>query len=42
MFIDCHAHAYRKRPPAYSFSTAEQVLERYDELGSRRERSCPS
>jgi len=33
MFIDCHAHAYRKRPPAYSFSTAEQVLERYDELG---------
>ncbi len=33
MFIDIHAHAYRKRPPVYSFSTAEQVLERYDALG---------
>jgi uncharacterized protein len=33
MFIDIHAHAYRKRPPIYSFSTPEQVLERYDTLG---------
>ena len=32
MFIDIHAHAYRKRPPRYSFSTPEQVLERYDAL----------
>ena len=31
MFIDIHAHAYRKRPPIYGFSTAEQVLARYDE-----------
>ena len=33
MFIDIHCHAYRKRPPVYSFSTAEQVLERFDTLG---------
>ncbi len=33
MFIDIHAHAYRKRPPVYRFSTAEQVLERYDRAG---------
>ena len=33
MFIDIHAHAYRKRPPVYSFCTAEQVLERYDAMG---------
>ncbi len=33
MFIDIHAHAYRKRPPVYSFSTPEQVLERYDAVG---------
>jgi predicted TIM-barrel fold metal-dependent hydrolase len=32
MFIDIHAHAYRKRPPRYSFSTPEQVIERYDAL----------
>jgi len=33
MFIDVHAHAYRKQPPVYAFSTAEQVIERYDTLG---------
>jgi len=33
MFIDIHAHAYRKLPPIYSFSTPEQVIERYDTLG---------
>ena len=33
MFIDIHGHAYRKQPPVYGFSTAEQVLERYDEAG---------
>ena len=32
MFIDIHCHAYRKPPPVYSFSTAEQVIERYDAL----------
>lgn len=33
MFIDIHCHAYRKLPPVYSFSTPEQVLERFDTLG---------
>jgi predicted TIM-barrel fold metal-dependent hydrolase len=33
MFIDIHCHAYRKLPPVYSFSTAEQVIEVYDRLG---------
>ena len=33
MFIDIHAHAYRRHMPAFSFPTPEQVLERYDELG---------
>jgi predicted TIM-barrel fold metal-dependent hydrolase len=33
MFIDIHAHAYRRRPPAYGFSSPEQVLERYDKAG---------
>ena len=33
MIIDIHAHAYRKRPPVYSFSTPEQVIERYDAAG---------
>lgn len=33
LFIDIHCHAYRKRPPIYSFSTPEQVIERYDALG---------
>lgn len=33
MFIDIHCHAYRKPPPVYSFSSPEQVLERYDALG---------
>ena len=34
MFIDIHAHAYRKHPPILvQFCTAEQVLERYDQVG---------
>jgi len=34
MFIDIHAHAYRKPVPfVCGFCTAEQVLERYDEVG---------
>ncbi len=34
MFIDIHAHAYRKPVPFVTqFPTAEQVLERYDQLG---------
>jgi predicted TIM-barrel fold metal-dependent hydrolase len=33
MFIDIHCHAYRKRPPAYGFQTAEQAIERYDAVG---------
>jgi len=34
MFIDIHAHAYRKHPPILvQFCTAEQVLERYDQAG---------
>lgn len=32
MFIDIHCHAFRKPPPIFSFSTAEQVLERFDTL----------
>ena len=36
MFIDIHCHAFRKRPPAYGFSTAEQVIERYDQVGIER------
>ncbi|MEI6500135.1 MAG: amidohydrolase family protein [Armatimonadota bacterium] len=30
MFIDIHCHAYRLKPPMYSFSTPEEVLERFD------------
>ena len=33
MFIDIHAHAYRKRPPVYGMSSPEQVIERYDAAG---------
>lgn len=34
MFIDIHAHAYRKSPPLpVPFCTPEQVLQRYDEAG---------
>ncbi len=33
MFIDIHCHAYRIPPPVLSFSTPEQVLERFDTLG---------
>ena len=37
MFIDIHAHAYRKRPPCIcSFCNAEEVIQRYDELGIER------
>jgi len=33
MFIDIHAHAYRKRPPLVcQFCNAEELIERYDEL----------
>ncbi len=39
MFIDIHAHAYRKHPPSSvtspipEFCTAEQLIRRYDEAG---------
>lgn len=34
MFIDIHAHAYRKTPPfVCRFCTAEQLIARYDEVG---------
>ena len=34
MFIDIHAHAYRRCPPfVVQFPTAEQVIERYDQCG---------
>lgn len=34
MFIDIHAHAYRKHPPLWvQFCTVEQLLERYDKAG---------
>lgn len=37
LFIDIHAHAYRKTPPLpVRFPTPEQVLERYDALGIER------
>jgi len=36
LFIDIHCHAYRKPPPVYGFQTAEQVIERYDEVGIER------
>ena len=36
MFIDIHCHAFRKRPPVYGFSTAEQVIARYDQVGIER------
>ena len=32
MFIDIHTHAYRIKPPKYSFSTPEELLKRYDEM----------
>lgn len=32
MFIDIHAHAYRKPVPFLRFSTVEELLKRYDEL----------
>jgi len=37
MFIDIHAHAYRKHPPILvQFCTAEQVIERYDQAAIER------
>lgn len=40
MFIDIHAHAYRKECPLadgiFRFATPEEVLQRYDELGIER------
>ncbi len=34
LFIDIHCHAYRKCPPfVCQFCTAEQVIERYDQVG---------
>ena len=37
MFIDIHAHAYRRPIPfVVQFCTAEQVLERYDQAGIER------
>ena len=37
MFIDIHAHAYRRPVPFVTrFPTAEQVLQRYDEAGIER------
>ena len=37
MFIDIHAHAYRKPIPfVVQFCTAEQVIERYDQAGIER------
>jgi len=37
MFIDIHCHAYRRCPPfVVQFPTAEQVLERYDQVGIER------
>lgn len=32
MFIDIHAHAYRKRPPGYVFCEPQELLKRFDEL----------
>jgi len=37
VFIDIHAHAYRKHPPIpVPFCTPEQVIQRYDEVGIER------
>ncbi|MBP1993183.1 amidohydrolase family protein [Paenibacillus eucommiae] len=33
MFIDIHAHAYRKPDPYFRFGTAEDLIRKYDELG---------
>ncbi len=32
MFIDIHSHVYRKKPPKYAFQTAEELIERYDQM----------
>ena len=40
MFVDIHAHAYRKECPPCGettpFATPEEVIARYDELGIER------
>ena len=42
MFIDIHAHAYRKPPPmGPAFCNAEQLLERYDETGIEKAALLP-
>ncbi len=41
MFIDIHCHAYRIQPPMYSFSTPEQVLERFDTIGIEKAALLP-
>jgi uncharacterized protein len=41
VFIDIHCHAYRKPAPVYSFSTPEQVLERFDALGIEKAALLP-
>jgi uncharacterized protein len=33
MFVDIHAHAYRKSSPLFHFCTAEQLIRRYDDAG---------
>lgn len=33
MFIDIHAHAYRKPSPVFQFCAPEQLLKRYDAIG---------
>ncbi len=33
MFIDSHAHAYRRPPPIYGMCRPDQVIERYDQAG---------
>lgn len=32
MFIDIHAHCYRRKPPYIPFSTPDELIERYDEM----------
>jgi len=36
MFIDVHAHVYRRPVPWFPFAAPEQVLRRYDEIGIER------
>ena len=36
MFIDVHTHAYRRQIPWFRFSSPEEVLARFDEIGIER------